>query len=122
MPGVGGAIGIERLKIVLDKINFKIKKPNLKIFVAFVGEETRAKAFEIFLNLQSANFYPASNFFKPSLSHQLDYANKLGIKHALILGFHELGQGTVILKDMEYGSQEILKLTDLTKELKKIIG
>jgi histidyl-tRNA synthetase len=122
LPSVGGAIGIERLKIALEKTDLKTKKPNSKIFVAFVGEETRAKAFEIFLTLQTANLHPTSNFFKPSLSQQLDYANKLGVKRALILGFHELGQGTVILKDMEYGSQEILKLSDLVKELKKIIG
>ncbi|MCS7200631.1 MAG: histidine--tRNA ligase [Patescibacteria group bacterium] len=122
LPSCGGAMGIERLKIILDKIDFKIKKSSSKIFVAFAGEETKAKAFEIFLDLQGNNFFPVANFFKSSLSGQLDYANKLGIKHALILGFHELGQGTIILKDMEYGSQEILKLSNLTKELKKIVG
>jgi histidyl-tRNA synthetase len=39
----------------------------------------------------------------------------------LILGFQELGKEEIILKDMEYGSQEILKVKDLVKELKKII-
>lgn len=121
LPAVGGAIGIERLKLILEKTGFKIKKHFPKVFVAFVGEETRAKAFETFLELQKANLLPASNFFKVSLSQQLDYANKLGIKYSLILGFHELSQGTIILKDMEYGSQEILKLSNLVKEIKKII-
>lgn len=121
LPAVGGAIGVERLKIILEKIGFKTKKHFPKVFVAFVGEETRAKAFETFLELQKANLLPASNFFKISLSQQLDYANKLGIKYSLILGFHELSQGTIILKDMEYGSQEILKLSSLVKEIKKII-
>jgi histidyl-tRNA synthetase len=32
-----------------------------------------------------------------------------------------LGKEEIILKDMEYGSQEILKVKDLVKELKKII-
>lgn len=121
LPSVGGAIGIERLKLALEKIGFKTKKHSPKIFVAFVGEETRAKAFEAFLELQKANLLPASNFFKVSLSQQLDYANKIGIKYSLILGFHELSQGTIILKDMEYGSQEILKLSSLINEIKKII-
>lgn len=121
LPAVGGAIGIDRLKLILEKTGFKTKKITPKVFVAFVGEETRAKAFEVFLNLQAANFLPVSNFFKTSLSQQLDYANKLGIKYSLILGFHELSQGTIILKDMEYGSQEILKLVNLVKDIKKII-
>lgn len=121
LPAVGGAIGIERLKLILEKSNFKIKKYSPKIFIAFVGEETRAKAFEIFLELQKTNVLISSNFFKVSLSQQLDYANKIGVKYSLILGFHELSQGTIILKDMEYGSQEILKLSNLVKEVKKII-
>jgi histidyl-tRNA synthetase len=66
-------------------------------------------------------FYPLANFFKPSLSSQLEYANKYGVKYSLILGFQELGKEEIILKDMEYGTQEILKVKDLVKELKKII-
>jgi len=62
-----------------------------------------------------------ANFFKPSLSSQLEYANKYNVKYSLILGFQELGRGEIILKDMEYGSQEILKIKNLVQELKKII-
>jgi histidyl-tRNA synthetase len=121
LPSVGGSIGLERLKIVLDEINFNSKKNQPKLFVAFAGEETRLKAFEIFLELQDAGYLPLSNFFKTSLSAQLEYANKYGVKYTLILGFHELGKGDIILKDMHYGSQEILKIKNLVKELKKII-
>jgi len=121
LPSVGGGLGLERLKIVLDKleVNFKLTQP--KIFVAFAGEEARIKAFDIYLELQANNFNPFANFFKTSLSLQLEYANKIGVKYGLILGFQELGKGEIILKDMEYGSQEILKIKDLTKELKKIM-
>jgi len=121
LPSVGGGLGLERLKIVLDKLEISFKLTNPKIFVAFAGEEARIKAFDIYLELQANNFYPAANFFKTSLSLQLEYANKIGVKYSLILGFQELGKGEIILKDMEYGSQEILKIKDLTKELKKIM-
>jgi len=122
LPSVGGGLGLERLKIILDELKFSFKLTQPKIFVAFAGEEARTKAFDIYLELQANNFNPSANFFKTSLSSQLDYANKIGVKYSLILGFHELGKGEIILKDMEYGTQEILKIKDLMKELKKIIN
>jgi histidyl-tRNA synthetase len=118
---VGGALGLERLKFILDEINFSLKVTRPKIFVAFSSEEVKTKAFDIYLELQNAGLRPLANFFKPSLSSQLEYANKYGVKYSLLLGFQELGKEEIILKDMEYGSQEILKVKDLVKELKKII-
>ena len=121
LPSVGGALGIERLKIILDKLNITFKYPQPKVFVAFVGEEVKAKAFEIYLKLQDACYNVAANFFKSSLSAQLEVANKIGVKYTLILGLQELGKGEVILKDMNYGSQEILKIKNLVQELKKYL-
>jgi histidyl-tRNA synthetase len=121
LPAVGGSLGLERLKIAMDelKINFKTGQP--KIFIAFAGEEARPIAFDIYLHLQNTSFVPVANFFKTSLSSQLEYANKIGVKYSLILGFQELGKGEIILKDMEYGHQEIFKIKNLDKELKRLI-
>ncbi len=120
LPSVGGALGIERLKLVLDELKISFKPQLTKIFVAFAGEETRPKAFEIYEELQANGFKPQANFFKISLANQLEYANKLGLKYSLILGFQELSREAVILKDMEYGTQEVLKLKNLIKDLRKI--
>ncbi|GIW67399.1 MAG: histidine--tRNA ligase [Candidatus Parcubacteria bacterium] len=121
LPSVGGALGIERLKIILDELNLGFKYPQPKIFITFAGEEVRLKAFEIYLQLQDAGYNPVGNFFKTSLSSQLEVANKIGVKYSLILGFQELGKGEIILKDMEYGNQEILKIKSLVQELKRFL-
>ena len=120
LPSVGGALGIERLKLILDDLKISFKYPQPKIFIAFAGEEARPKSFEVYKELQENGFRPIANFFKTSLSSQLEYANKIGVKYSLILGFQELSRESIILKDMEYGTQEILKLKSLVKELKKI--
>lgn len=124
LPSVGCAIGIERLLNILEKTNlktkiFKITKPDF--FIAFASEEIRNKAFMILNELQQEGIKITSNFFKSSLSAQLDLANKLGVKYVLILGFQEWGKNELILKNMETGVQEILKLKNLGQELKKII-
>lgn len=122
LPSVGGALGVERLKFILEqkKIYFKYY-PQPNVFIAFAGEEVRNRALEIYEELKKNKFKVSANFFKTSLSSQLDYANKIGVKYSLILGLQELGKESIILKDMEYGTQETLKLKNLTNELKKII-
>lgn len=123
LPSFGGGLGLERLKIIIDKLNLglglDLNRP--KVFIAFTGEEIRTKAFELYLNLQKNKFNPVINFFKLSLSSQLDFCNKIGVKYALILGFQELSRGEIIFKDMEYGNQELIKIKDLVMSLKKLI-
>jgi histidyl-tRNA synthetase len=116
VPAVGGGLGIER---ILDLIQLPSKtKKEGTIFVAYVGEEARIKAYEIFLHLLAHNFKVKHALSKTSLSHQLDYANKLGVKYSLILGMLEISQNTIILRDMMTGNQEILSQANLIEELK----
>ena len=49
-------------------------------------------------------------FTKNSLKSQLALANQLKVKYALIIGQRELLDGTILLRDMESGSQEVLDL------------
>lgn len=121
IPGVGAAMGIER---VLDmiKIDYLRKKKKLKpVFLGYVGEEAMMKAFKIFVHLINHDFSVKHAFAKKSLSQQLDQANKFGVKYVLILGMLEISQNTIILRDMETGNQEILPQSRLVEELKTIL-
>ncbi|MER3407246.1 MAG: histidine--tRNA ligase, partial [Patescibacteria group bacterium] len=65
IPSVGSALGLERIKLVLEErgINlFYKEKP--KVFVAYVGEEIKIKAFSIYESLIKENIPVAFNFFK----------------------------------------------------------
>ena len=56
---------------------------------------------------------------KASLKAQLDIANKLGAKLVLILGQKEVVEGTIILRDVESGIQEVINRDKAIKEIKK---
>jgi len=56
---------------------------------------------------------------KISLTKQLDYANKKGIKKVIILGSDEIKQNKATIKDMISGKQEKVEQKDLAKILKK---
>jgi histidyl-tRNA synthetase len=46
-------------------------------------------------------------------------AAKIGAKYTLILGQKEALEGTIIIRDMESGKQEIVKLEKTVSEIKK---
>jgi len=119
-PAVGGALGIERLIDILKMHNIKsdlFKKP--KIFIAPTTEKTKEYALSIYDKLTRAGIKVATNFSKSSLSSQLELANKLNIKYCIIAGHQELGNKTVILKNMETKNQEFINLDSLITEIKK---
>lgn len=123
---VGGSLGVERLISVINERNINLpstsKKPRYQVFLAFVGEESRMKAYEIFMHLLEHDFDVKHALAKKSLSAQLEVADKLGVKYTLILGMLEISQNTIILRDMLSGNQEILPQSRLIEELKKSLS
>ena len=60
------------------------------------------------------------NVAKASLKAQLELAHKAGATHSLILGQKEVQDGTVIIRDMESGNQEVADQKKISLELQKI--
>lgn len=120
LPSVGGGLGIERLMDILKIHNFSPKayvpKPN--IFLAYATEKAKAYTFRVYNYLLKNGFRVTENFSKISLSSQLEIANKIGVDYCIIIGHHEMGTQSVILKNMKDGSQEIIPLLKLKEELK----
>jgi len=60
-----------------------------------------------------------ANFSKSSLKAQLDIAAKSGAKIILILGQKEVLEGTILLRDVESGIQEIVNINRVVVEVNK---
>jgi len=58
-------------------------------------------------------FALAESFSKDSLKAQLECAHKLHAKFTLILGEKERTDGTIIIRNMEGGEQEVIDITKL---------
>jgi histidyl-tRNA synthetase len=56
---------------------------------------------------------------KTALKAQLELANKFGVAYTLILGQKEVLDGTIIIRDMESGIQEIIDQKKLKSEIEK---
>jgi len=117
---VGVAFGIERL---LDAVKKHGKKPpsprQSQVYVAQLGADASKHAFTLFETLRQSGIRVQANFAKEGLKAQLELADKLGVVYAVILGQKELLDGTIIIRDMENGIQEVVDLAKIADELKK---
>jgi histidyl-tRNA synthetase len=122
-PAAGMAIGLERVILQLKEQNAAVPEPTRPIvYMAQLGEPAKRKAFGIFEDLRRAGIPVAATFTKDSLKSQMEIANKLGVKYTILLGQKEVLDGTIIIRDMDAGIQEIVDVKKIAAELKKKLG
>ena len=122
VPAVGGGIGVDRVimssshKMIDPRI---IKKP--KIYFIQLGADAKLKSLGIIEVLRKARVPIAQSLSKDGLGQQLAQAERSGAPFAIIFGQKEALENTVIVRNMETRSQEIVKLEalpDFVKHLK----
>jgi len=119
-PGCGGAAGLERIVNLMkeQEISSALKKEP-QLFLAQLGELAKRKSLKLLEDFRRARIRVAESFGRDSLKAQLNRADKMGAKYALILGQQESLEGTVIIRDMETGKQETVKLEKVVGEMRK---
>ncbi|MDH7576397.1 MAG: histidine--tRNA ligase [Bacillota bacterium] len=113
-PGIGVALGLERVLLALEKMGVKLPLEAPKpIFVATVGEELSwqlsQEALRLVTELRRAGYPADKDYLGRSLKAQLRFAGRLGARYVIIMGEKELHEGNYILKDMQDGTQFILR-------------
>lgn len=119
-PACGFAIGMEQVirKIKENNIPFNKEKQSL-IFIAQLGEQAKRKVVVLFEEMRRAGYKVRQSFTQDSLKSQLDEATRIGAKYSLILGQKELIDGTIIIRDMDSGTQEVIDYKKIYSELNK---
>lgn len=119
-PSCGFAMGLDRIVAKLREKEIKVADPmQPDVFLAQLGEAAKKKAMVLYEKLRAKNIKVAQAFYKDGLKPQLELANKLKVKFTLILGQKEFGEGTIILRDMEGGIQEIIDFNKIDREVIK---
>jgi histidyl-tRNA synthetase len=116
IPGIGFAIGMERLASLLPKDREFIQFPHL--FIAALGEETINEAYQIINRLHLQGIRAELDYEGKSLKSQMRRADKLKARYVLILGEEELKRGRAVLRNMESKSQEEIPIHDIVNSLK----
>lgn len=119
-PAVGFSLGMDRIVLEMKKLGartYKEQKP--RVFLAQLGVFAKKKSLRMFEALERSGIMVAESFGRGSLKSQLKVADRLKVELTLILGQKEALDGTVILKDMASGNQEIINGDKLIDEVKR---
>jgi histidyl-tRNA synthetase len=116
VPGIGFAIGMERLISLLPKDKEFIQYPHL--FIAALGEENSKKAYELINQLHLEGIPAELDYEGKSLKSQMRRADKLKARYVLILGEEELKKGRAVLRNMKTKSQEEIPMEGIVDTVK----
>ncbi|MCT4605406.1 MAG: histidine--tRNA ligase [Marinisporobacter sp.] len=119
-PGIGFAMGIERLLLTLQNNNIEIPKPKgLDIFIATIGERAHKEAVGLLHKLRLEGLSGDKDHLNRSLKAQFKYANKMNASYTIVIGDDELDKDVVTLKNMQNSEQTEIKLSNIINELKE---
>lgn len=114
---------VESVLTALELANVKFAaKHKADVFLVPLGELAAKKTLRLFTDLWNHNIV-ASEFIGPgSIKTQLKLAESNKVAIALIIGQKEAREGTVILRDVKSGMQELFTIERIIEEVKKRLG
>lgn len=119
-PACGFALGMERIvKALTDQGINPPQRPQPNVFFAQLGDAARRVGLKLYEDFRQAGIPVAEAFGKNALKSQLEVANKLAVQYTIILGQKEVLDGTIIIRDMDSGAQEIVDVNKIVSVVKK---
>ncbi|MDP2669333.1 MAG: histidine--tRNA ligase [bacterium] len=119
LPAVGGGLGLERVLQEMKRLNLPAKKvPPPKVFLVQIGLAAKKRSFRLMEELREAGIQVGESLTRDNLKTQLNIAAKIGAKLALIIGQKEAMEGSVIMRNMHEGTQEIVQQNKLLERIK----
>lgn len=120
-PGIGFASGVERLiSLWRERSDASVSGlPVPDVFIAQLGDPARKLCLKLLQALRQNNIIAADCLSKDGIKAQLEAADRIGAKYALIIGQKEIMDGTVLIRDMENGIQEVVDYQKAVVEVAK---
>ncbi len=117
LSGVGISFGADRIFDVMQEQNLFSEKnaANVKLLFVNFGEKETFYLLPLLKNIRemgiSCELYPES----AKIKKQMEYANKKNIPFVALVGENEISHNTLIIKDMNAGTQNEISLSQLTE-------
>jgi histidyl-tRNA synthetase len=108
VSGVGISFGLDRIYLVMEELNKfpEFRQTVTKVCFINFGEKEAEQCldyvFELRKNGISAELYPKA----AKMKKQMNYANQKNIPFVALVGENELASNSIVIKNMEEGTQE----------------
>ena len=118
MPGVGFALGMERVFAALEAGGIEIPvEEGTDVYCVALGEKAREKAFAWIMELRRRGVKAEMDYMAKSFKAQMKAADREAAKFVVICGDNELEKDEIIIKDMADSSQESVSREKVIEEL-----
>ncbi len=117
MPQTGFALGLDRLVMAAQAEGALTPPDTLDAYVIPIGDAMRGKAIEVLASLRAAGLRADVDLLGRGPTKNLEYANAVGAKHAIIVGEREAKGGSVAVRDMTTGEQREVAVQTLARTL-----
>ncbi len=120
-PGIGFAMGLERIMLLLD--DSTVQKPQPDIYIAALGERAKSYCAKLMLRLISDGVMAECDIMGRGLKAQMKYADKRGAKTCLVIGDDELDKGYAVLRSMNSSNSLEVELETLShSQIEEVIS
>jgi histidyl-tRNA synthetase len=116
VPGIGFAIGMERLIMLLPEGRKLTPFPH--IFLATIGDQARRRGFSLAQELRANGIWAELDYEGKSLKSQMRQADRLRASLVLILGEEELKKNQAVIRNMATKEQEEVPLGEVVRKVK----
>jgi len=119
LPGIGFALGMERLVLLLQTKNSKwsCEQPITNLFLAALGKDAENFCSVLVYTLRKAGIRSLVDYSGRSLKAQMKLASKNNSRYVLIIGDEELKNQNAILRNMISQEQTTVSLKGTPLEL-----
>ena len=125
LPAVGFAMGDMVMTLILQKFGClpkDISASPAQVLVTVFDESLLPASLALAAQLRQAGLKVASYPEQAKLAKQIKYADRMGMRLALILGPDEQSTGMVNIKDLSTQSQQSLPLSDAAAAIRRILA
>ncbi len=117
-PGIGFAIGLERLLLAMEKQQVEIPgEQGIDVYAIVLDDAADVVVTELMYAMRQAGLCCERDFLKRSMKAQMKNANRLGAKYALIIGESELEAKQAQIKNMQTGEQAAVDFANIAEYL-----
>jgi histidyl-tRNA synthetase len=118
IPGVGISFGVDRIYDVMEELKSfpDTVHTGTKVLFFNLGDKESETAFRLLQQLRDRGVAAELYHEQAKFDKQFKYAEKKGIRHAVIIGAEELAAGQCNLRDLQDRSQSTVSFAELLKK------
>lgn len=122
MPGLGFAVGFERILLVLEELGIDLAPESRPfVYVALADAAFAEDAFAIVQALRDAGIAAQMDMQGRSLKSQFKVAGKTQAAYVLVIGPDELASGTCMARNMSTHEETPVSLGTIAEDMARLL-